>query len=48
MTNLSLQKKLAAEILDVGVSRIWIDPSRVDEVVEAITREDIKRLIKDG
>jgi len=48
MTNLSLQKKLAAEILDVGISRIWIDPSRVDEVVEAITREDIKRLIKDG
>ena len=48
MTDLSLQKRLAAEVLGVGVSRIWIDPSRVEDVVDAITREDIRRLIKEG
>lgn len=48
MTDLSLQKRLAAEVLGVGVSRIWIDPTKADVVAQAISREDIKRLIKDG
>ncbi len=48
MTDLSLQKRLAAEILGVGVSRIWIDPYHIDEVADAITRNEIKALIKDG
>jgi large subunit ribosomal protein L19e len=48
MTDLSLQKRLAAEILGVGESRIWIDPYRVDEVEDAITRQEIKALIKEG
>ncbi|MEM3926948.1 MAG: 50S ribosomal protein L19e [Desulfurococcaceae archaeon] len=48
MSDLKLQKRLAAEILGVGISRIKIDPGRVDEVGEAITREEIKRLIKEG
>jgi len=48
VTDLSLQKRLAAEILGVGVSRIWIDPMRIDEVVDAITREEVRKLIKDG
>lgn len=39
---------MAAEILGVGEERVWIDPERVDEVENAITREDIKRLIKEG
>jgi large subunit ribosomal protein L19e len=47
MTDLSLQRRLAAEVLGVGVSRIWIDPDHIDDVVDAITREDIKKLIKD-
>ena len=46
--DLSLQKRLAAEILGVGVSRIWIDPNHVDEVASAITREEVRKLIKDG
>lgn len=46
--DLSLQKRLAAEILGVGESRIWIDPEAYDKVEAAITREDVKRLIKDG
>ena len=48
MPDLTLQKRLAAEILGVGVSRVWIDPTRVDEVIDAITREDVRRLIRDG
>ena len=42
---LSTQKRLAAEVLKVGTSRVWIDPAFEDEVSLAITREDIKRLI---
>ena len=48
MVDLSLQKRLASEILGVGVSRVRVDPARVEDVADAITREEIKRLIKDG
>ncbi len=46
--DLSLQKRLAAEILGVGESRIWIDPTRLDDVEAAVTKEEIRKLIKDG
>ncbi len=39
------QKKLAAEILKCGVNRVWVDDTMLDEVAEAITREDVRRLI---
>lgn len=42
------QKKIAAKILKVGVSRVWIDPTQLDRVSAAITRESIKNLIKEG
>ena len=45
MTNLSNQRRLAAQILKVGQNRVWIDPTRVDDVETAITREEIKKLI---
>jgi len=48
MTDLTLQKRLAAEIMGVGVSRIRIDPAKINEVSQAITREDVKKLIKSG
>lgn len=48
MADLTLQKKLAADILGVGVSRVRIDPSKVDDIADVITRDGIKRLIKDG
>jgi large subunit ribosomal protein L19e len=43
--NLTTQKRLAADILKVGVNRVWIDPEQVDEVSRAITRESVKQLI---
>ena len=45
---LSFQKRLAADLLKCGVHRVKIDPKKVEEITEAITREDVKRLIKDG
>ena len=45
---LSTQRRLAAEILGVGESRIWIDPERIEEVSAAITREEVRRLIHEG
>jgi large subunit ribosomal protein L19e len=43
--SLKSQRRLAAEILKVGESRIWIDPERIDYVETAITREEIRKLI---
>lgn len=42
----SLQKKLAAKILKVGQSKVWLDPSQMKEINSAITRIDVKKLIK--
>lgn len=46
--DLSLQKRLASEILGVGEDRIWIDPKKLSDVSKAITKEDIRNLIKEG
>jgi len=47
-SKLTLQKKLAAKILKVGRSKIWLDPTKQKELQAAITRIDIKKLIKQG
>jgi len=44
----SLQKKLAAKILKVGLSKVWLDPTKVKDIEAAITKIDIRRLIKKG
>ena len=41
-------RRMAAAIMKVGESRIWIDPSRMEDVESAITREDVRRLISEG
>lgn len=48
MPDLRLQKRLAAEILGVGVSRIYISPKHLEEVSQAITKDDVRSLIKAG
>nr|WP_173391281.1 50S ribosomal protein L19e [Thermococcus paralvinellae] len=48
MRIMRMQRRIAAEILKCGENRIWIDPERIEDVKSAITREDIKRLIKEG
>jgi large subunit ribosomal protein L19e len=46
--NLSSQRRLAADVLECGVNRVWIDPERAYEISMAITREEIRTLIKEG
>ncbi|MHA2005574.1 MAG: 50S ribosomal protein L19e [Candidatus Thorarchaeota archaeon] len=45
---LTTQKRLAADVMKVGISRVWIDPEFEDEVSLAITRNDIRRLVDEG
>lgn len=47
-SKLTLQKRLAAKILKTGKSKVWIDPMRLKDAQSAITRIDIKKLIKQG
>ncbi len=39
---------MAADVLDVGKSRVWFDPDEQSEIAEAITREDIRDLVDQG
>lgn len=39
-------RRLAAKILGVGFNRVWIDPGKIDRVETAITRDDLRRLIR--
>ncbi|WP_101294453.1 50S ribosomal protein L19e [Halegenticoccus soli] len=48
MTDLKAQKRMAADILDVGKSRVWFDPEAQSDIAEAITREDVRDLIDQG
>ncbi len=48
------QKRMAAEILSkregriVGIHRIWVNPDYLDEVTDAVQKEDVRNLIDDG
>jgi len=48
MADLANQKRLAAAVLKVGVTRVWIDPERLEDIATAITREDIRGLVEEG
>ncbi len=48
MKTLQAQKKMAAKVMDVGKNKVWFDPERLSEIKEAITKQDIADLIKDG
>ena len=44
---LKVQKRLAAQVLNASENNIWLDPERIEEIKEAVTKGDIKSLIKD-
>lgn len=44
--DLKNQRRMAADIMDVGEDRVWIDPDNQEKVDEAITRQDIRNLIE--
>jgi len=46
--DLKVQKRIASEVLKCGKSRVRFDPEHLSEVSGAITREDIRHLIKKG
>jgi large subunit ribosomal protein L19e len=48
MTDLSAQKRMAADVLDVGKNKIWLDPEQQGEIADAITRQDIRDLVDEG
>jgi len=41
-------RRMAADIMSIGTSRIWFDPERLEDIEAALTRGDVRRLIKDG
>ncbi|MHA2235613.1 MAG: 50S ribosomal protein L19e, partial [Candidatus Thorarchaeota archaeon] len=45
---LTTQKRLAAHVMKVGKTRVWMDPDFEDEISLAITRDDIRRLVDEG
>ncbi len=48
MGGLTLQKRLAAKVLKVGESRIVMDPEHLEDIKNAITRADIRKMISHG
>lgn len=48
MSDLKAQKRLAADELDVGKGRIWLDPEAQEEIEDAITREGRPRPHRPG
>ncbi len=48
MSDLRFQRRLAAQILNCGENRIWINPEALEDVSSASTKEDIRELIESG
>ncbi len=48
MTDLANQRRLAAEVMDIGVNRVWMNPESSKDIAAALTREDIRKLIEEG
>ncbi|MBR9681373.1 MAG: 50S ribosomal protein L19e [Candidatus Altiarchaeota archaeon] len=45
---LRTQKRVAGQLLKCGSGRVRFDPDKLDIISQAITREDIRKLISDG
>ena len=46
--NLRKQKLMAVKLLKAGKDRIWFNPAKLKEISEAISREDIRKMIEKG
>ncbi len=46
--NLSVQRRVASRVLDCGTTRVLFAPDRLKDIKEAITKEDMRRLVSDG
>merc|ERR1712168_402946 len=48
MSSLKLQKRLAADVMKCGKNKIWLDPNETTEIANANSRQNIRKLVKDG
>mmetsp|Transcript_112116 Transcript_112116/g.219797 ORF Transcript_112116/g.219797 Transcript_112116/m.219797 type:complete len:184 (+) Transcript_112116:88-639(+) len=48
MVSLKLQKRLAASVLKCGKRKVWMDPNESSEISGANSRQNVRKLIKDG
>ncbi|MDG6225719.1 MAG: 50S ribosomal protein L19e [Candidatus Thermoplasmatota archaeon] len=46
--NVTTQRRMAALIMKCGVNRVKINPNNLEDISEAVTRDDIRKLIKEG
>uniref|UniRef100_A0A673WFZ5 Ribosomal protein L19 n=1 Tax=Salmo trutta TaxID=8032 RepID=A0A673WFZ5_SALTR len=45
---LRLQKRLASSVLRCGKKKVWLDPNETNEIANANSRQQIRKLVKDG
>lgn len=48
LSDLRIQKRLAASVAGVGKRKIWLDPQEAAEIANANSRKGVAKLIKDG
>ncbi|OZJ05759.1 hypothetical protein BZG36_01269 [Bifiguratus adelaidae] len=48
LVNLRSQKRLAASVLGCGQRKVWLDPNEASEISNANSRQNVRKLIKDG
>lgn len=48
MTDLNNQRRMAADVLKCGENRVWMDPNRMEEIADCITRSDIRMAVNSG
>lgn len=46
--NLRSQKRVAADVLNIGVNKVWFNPEKKEDIKKAITKVDIRELVKQG
>jgi large subunit ribosomal protein L19e len=46
--SIKLSRRIAAELMERGISKVRIKPDRVEDAKKAITREDVRNLITTG
>ena len=48
VVNLRKKRELISRVLGVGLNRVRFEPDKLDDISDAITREDIRSLVKKG
>ena len=46
--DLKNQRRMAAVILKCGANRVYMNPNNIEDISEAVTRGDIRRLVNEG